>query len=127
MIGNNILFDDRKVKKKNKELFKTDNIVVDKILVSKKKPYGTTKSNISLDTMMIDDGIIRALCIKLPQMIGYVKCLNNNDDNNNNNNNKTMPFKVIDNKLLKRYTKIWGKISYLFGKEFEPVYSDNDK
>ena len=36
-------------------------------------------------------------------MIGYVKCLNNND---NNNNNKTMPFKVIDNKLLKRYTKI---------------------
>ena len=84
MIGNNILFDDRKVKKKNKELFKTDNIVVDKILVSKKEPYGTTKSNISLDTMMIDDGIIRALCIKLPQMIGYVKCLNNNDNNNNN-------------------------------------------
>ena len=38
------------------------------------------------------------LCVKLPQMIGYVKCFDSN---------KTMSFKVIDNKLLARYTKIW--------------------
>ena len=31
-------------------------------------------------------------------MIGYVK---------NFNSNKTMPFKVEDNKLLKKYSKIW--------------------
>ena len=37
-----------------------------------------------------------------------------------------MSFKVIDNKLLKKYTKIWKKISGLVGKKFdsEPVYGD---
>ena len=42
--------------------------------------------------------------------------------------NKAMSFKVIDKKLLKKYTKIWGKISSLIGKEFEsePVEGDND-
>ena len=40
-------------------------------------------------------------------MIGYVKHFNSN---------KTMSFKVSDNKLLKKYKKIW-----------EPVYGDVDK
>ena len=42
--------------------------------------------------------------------------------------NKAMSFKVSDKKLLKKYTKIWGKISSLIGKEFEsePVEGDND-
>ena len=37
-----------------------------------------------------------------------------------------MPFKVSDNKLLKKYTKIWGKGSSLNNIEFdsEPVYGD---
>ena len=30
-----------------------------------------------------------------------------------------MSFKVIDNKLLKKYTKIWKKISGLVGKKFD--------
>ena len=40
-----------------------------------------------------------------------------------------MPFKVSDNRLLKKYTKIWEKISNLLSVEFdsEPVYGDNDK
>ena len=40
-----------------------------------------------------------------------------------------MSLKVDDNKLLKRYNKIWEKISYLMNIEFdsEPVYGDNDK
>ena len=40
-----------------------------------------------------------------------------------------MSFKVSDKKLLKYYTKIWGKISSLMNIEFdsEPVYGDNDK
>ena len=51
-------------------------------------------------------------------MIGYVKHFDNN---------KTMSFKVIDNKLLKKYNKIWE--SSLMNIEFdsEPVYGDNDK
>ena len=43
-----------------------------------------------------DDDVIRPLCIKLPQMIGYVKHFDNI---------KKMSFETIDNKLLKKYTK----------------------
>ena len=41
----------------------------------------------------------------------------------------TISFKVSDNKLLKKYNKIWEKISNLMNTEFdsEPVYGDNDK
>ena len=58
--------------------------------------------------------------VKLPQMIGYVE---------NFDSNKTMSFKVSDNKLLKKYNKIWGRISNLMNMEFdaEPVYGNNDK
>ena len=47
----------------------------------------------------------------------------------NFDSNKTMSFKVSDNKLLKKYNKIWEKISNLTNIEFdgEPVYGDNDK
>ena len=53
-------------------------------------------------------------------MIGYVKHFDNN---------KTMSFKVSDNKLLKKYNKIWEQISNLMNIEFnsEPVYGDGDK
>ena len=42
---------------------------------------------------------------------------------------KTMSFKVGDNKLLKKYNKIWEKINNQMNTEFvsEPVYGDNDK
>ena len=33
--------------------------------------------------------------------------------------NKTMSFKVIDNKLLKEYTKIWKKVSNLMNIKFD--------
>ena len=58
--------------------------------------------------------------MKLPQMIGYAKYFDSN---------KTLSFKVIDKGLLKRYTKIWGRINGLIGKEFdsESVHDDNDK
>ena len=47
-------------------------------------------------------------------MIGYVKHCDSN---------KTMSFKVIDNMLLKKYTKIWERVSSLMNIEFhsEPV------
>ena len=51
-------------------------------------------------------------------MIGYVKCFDNS---------KTMSFKVIDNRLLKR--SIWERVSNLMDIEFESksVYGDYDK
>ena len=43
--------------------------------------------------------------------------------------NKTMPFKVSDNKLLRKYSRIWERVSNLLSIKFdsEPVYGDNDK
>ena len=53
-------------------------------------------------------------------MDGYVKHFDSN---------KTMSFKVGDNKLLKKYKKIWEKVSNLMNIEFDsdPIYGDNDK
>ena len=53
-------------------------------------------------------------------MISYVKHFDSN---------KSMSFKVIDNKLLKKYNKIWEKTSNSMNIKFdsEPIYGDNDK
>ena len=53
-------------------------------------------------------------------MIGYVKHFDSS---------KTMSFKVSDNKLLKKYNKIWEKVDNLLDIEFdiELVYGDGDK
>ena len=66
-----------------------------------------------------DDDVIRPLCIKLPQMIGYVK---------NFGSNKKMSFEADDNKLLKKYNQIWEVITNLLNIEFDSalVYGDND-
>ena len=39
-----------------------------------------------------------------------------------------MSFKVISNKLLKKYSKMWDRVSNLMNIKFdsEPVYRDND-
>ena len=75
-----------------------------------------TRKNIIFD----DNNVIKPLCIKLSQMIGYVKHFDNN---------KTMLFKVNDDKMLKKYTKLWEKVSILMNIEFdsETVYGNNDK
>ena len=53
-------------------------------------------------------------------MIGYVKHFDSN---------KKMLFKVNDNRLLKKYTRIWEKVSILMKIELdsELVYVENDK
>ena len=123
MSGKNINFEDKKIKKgdfyKNKKVFKVDEIDVDKMLVSKREPYGTNES-IKYFIGYNDDDVIRPLHIKLSQMIYQVKCFDSN---------KTITFKVTDKKLLKHYAKIWGKVRNLMNIKFdiEPVSGDNDK
>ena len=53
-------------------------------------------------------------------MIGSVKQFDSN---------KTISFKVVDNKLLKKYTKICERVNSLMNIKFdnEPLYSDTDK
>ena len=85
----------------------------------KKEPYGK-KGPFKYFLGYNGDDTIRPLCIKLPQMIGYVKHFDGN---------KTMSFKINDNRLLKEYTKICEKVSILMNIEFdsEPISGDNDK
>ena len=103
---------------------------INKILVSKKASYGkeSTKYYIGYnddDDDDDDDDVIGKLCIKLPQMVVYVKHFKNN----NNEDSKRMSFKVSDKKLLKNYSKMWKRVSNLMNIEFdsEPVYGDNVK
>ena len=123
MSRKNINFDDKKIKKsnfyKNKKTNNIDYIDVNNILISKKEAYGT-KNSFKYFIGYNDNDIIRPLCIRLPQMTGYVRKFNENS---------TMSFRVKDKQLLKNYNKIWGKIEKLMKIDFEskPVYGDDDK
>ena len=68
MSGKNINFNDKKIRKstfyKNKTINNIEDIDVNNILVSKKKPYFIGYS---------DNDIIRPLCIRLSQITGYAR------------------------------------------------------
>ena len=107
---------------KNRKPFIIDGIVINKILIPKKEPYGKkislkyfTGYNDDDDDDDDDDDVNGPLCVKVPQMIGYFKHFDSN--------------KTSDNKLLKRYTKIWETVSNLMNIKFdsELVYGNNDK
>ena len=76
---------------------KVKDIDVRKILVSKEEPYSKNNSFKYFIGYNNDDDVIRPLCIKLPQMTGYV---------NSFENNKTISFKISDSKVLKKYNQI---------------------
>ena len=122
MSGKSISFDDKIIKKsdfcKNKKIFQIDDIDANKILVSKKEPYGT--KNALKYFIGYNDDVIRPLFVRLPQMTGYFKKFNEN---------VTMSFRVNNKQLLKNYNKMWEKIEKLMRIDFEskPVYGDDDK
>ena len=95
MSGKSISFDDKIFKKsdfcKNKKIFQTDDIDANKILVSKKEPYDT-KHTLKYFIGYNDDDIIRPLCLRLSQMIGYARKFDENT---------TMSLRVNNKELLK--------------------------
>ena len=107
MSGKNIIFDDKKINRsnfyKNKKLFSIYDIEIDKMLISKKESYGK-QSSFKYFLGCNGDDVITPLCIKLLQVTGHVKHFDSN---------KTTSFKVNDNRLFKKYTKIWRKVSNL--------------
>ena len=123
MVQKTIHFDDKKVKKiafyKNKKLYNVHDIDIEKILVSKKESYGK-KGSIKYFVGYHDEDVIRPLCVKFPQMVGYVKKFDGN---------KMMSFEVNDKKMLKTYNKTWDKIAGLLDVQFDgyPIYGDNEK
>ena len=103
----------------NKRVFQTDDVDVNKILVSKKEPYGT-KNALKHFTVYNDNDVIRPLCVRLQQMTGYAKKINEN---------ATMSFRANNKQFLKNYEKIWEKFEKVIKINFKskPVYGDNDK
>ena len=92
---------------KNKKPLKTEDIDINKILVSKKVPYG--KESIRYLIGYNGDDVIRPLCIRLPQMIGYVKHFKSN----NSKDTITMSFNVTNKNYLKSIIK-YGKKSVVY-------------
>ena len=111
MSGKSKNFDDKKMNKsnfyKNNEIFNICDLDISKILVFEKESYGK-KNSLKYFIGYNNDNVIRPLCIRLPQMIGYVKHFDSN---------KTMSFKISDAKLLKKYTKILERVSNLMNIE----------
>ena len=123
MSGKAINFNDKKVRKKNfyrnKKVYRIEDIDIDNVLVCKKEQY-RTKNSFRYFIGYSDNAIIRPLCIRLPQMTGYVKKFNENI---------AMSFRVNDKQFLKNYNAIWEKTEKLMKIDFEskPVCGDNDK
>ena len=89
----NINFGDKKIKKwllQKKKVFKIDGTDVNKILVSKEEPYGA-KNSFKYFIGFDDNDVIRPLCIKLPEMTGYVRKFESNT---------TISFNISNKKLL---------------------------
>ena len=123
MSGKNINFDDKKIKTsefyKNKKVTNIDDIDVNKILVSKKEPYGT-KSSFKYFIGYNDNDVIGPSCVRLSQMTGDARKFDEN---------ATMSFIANNKELLKNYNKKWEKVEKLLKTESEskPVYGDDGK
>ena len=117
----NINFDNKKINKNDfyeNKVFQIDDIDINKILVSKKESCGT--QNVLKYFIGYNDDVIGPLFVRLPQMRGYSKTIDENT---------TMSFRVNNRQLSKNYNKIWEKIEKLMRINFEskPVYDGDDK
>ena len=106
MSGSNVKFGDKRIKKsdfrkKKIIIIRIDDIDVNKILVSKEEPYGSKNLFKYLIGYNDNDVIIRPLCIKFSQIIGYVKSFESNT---------TMSFKISDKQFLKKTIKYGKKL-----------------
>ena len=64
----------------------------------------------------LEGGIVKLLCIILPQMIEYIKHFENSG--------KNMSLLIKDDEVWEKYNKIWDMIKNKLGIQFhsEPVY-----
>ena len=121
--GESVNFDDNKIKKgefyKNKKITSIDEIDFNKILVSKREPYGT-KNSFKYFIGYNNDDVIRPLCARLPQVTGYTRTFDEN---------AAMSFRVNNKQLLRNSNKIWENVEKSLRIDFEkkPVYGDDDK
>ena len=95
---------------------------MNKILVSKKEPYGKTNSFIYFIGYNNND-VIRLLCLKLSKTIGF------SSEFNENKNTIIMSLRVNVEQLFKKYNKIRKKVETLMRMHFEskPTYGYDNK
>ena len=89
-------------------------IIVDQIVVSDKFKHNNEGFKYFIG--YLEGGIVKPLCIILPQMSGYIKCFENGC--------KNMSFFIKDDEVWEKYDKIWDAIRNKLGIKFhsEPVY-----
>ena len=83
----------------SKQAIALNSVKTGKIVVSDKQSDDGFKHFIGY---LHDDDVIRALCIILPQMSGYIKYFDNGG--------KNMSFKIEDESVYLKYIEIWNKI-----------------
>ena len=107
---------------KNKKIFNIDDIDVNKILVSKKEPYGKNNSLIHFIGYN-DNDVIRPLCLKLSKTTDYI------NEFNESKNTIIMSLRVNDEQPFEKYSKIWKKVEKLMRIDFDSktTYSYDDK
>ena len=99
---------------KSKEPIDLMSIIVDQIVVSDKFKHNNEGFKYFIGYQ--EGGIVKPLCIILPQMSGYIKYFENGG--------KNMSFLIKDDEVWDKYDKIWDVIKDKLGIKFhsEPVY-----
>ena len=104
----------KKVFHKSKEPVVLLSVNIDQIATSEKFKHNNEGFRYFIG--YLEGGIVKPLCIILPQMGGYIKYFENGG--------KKMPFLIKNDELCKKYDRIWDVIKDILGIKFysEPVY-----
>ena len=122
MSSQKIKFGDKEVDKEtfysSKEVILLDSVDLSKIVVSSRWKLNDTTYKYFCGYLN-NDGIIKPLCVILPQMNGYIKYF---DDGG-----KNMSFVTDDKKVYEKYDEIWNVVKGLLKLKFAASPIRNDK
>ena len=108
----------QKIKFGDKEAILLDSVDLSKIVVSSRWKLNDTTYKYFCGYLN-NDGIIKPLCVILPQMNGYIKYF---DDGG-----KNMSFVTHDEKVYEKYNEIWNVVKGLLKLKFAASPIRNDK
>ena len=122
MSSQKIKFGDKEVDKKtfysSKEAILLDSVDLSKIIVSSRWKLNDTTYKYFCGYLN-NDGIVKPLCVILPQMNGYIQYF---DDGG-----KNMSFVTDDEKVYEKYDEIWNVVKVLLKLKFAASPIRNDK
>ena len=122
MSSQKIKFGDKEVDKKkfysSKEAILLDSVDLSKIVVSSRWKLNDTTYKYFCGYLN-NDGIIKPLCVILPQMNGYIKYF---DDDG-----KNMSFVTDDEKVYEKYNEIWNVVKGLLKLKFAVIPIRDDQ